>query len=284
MHPPFVNFFMIEFWLTHNDTDIFRQTLAPGSYQLGRASSSDLRVVSPHISRNHLQIDVAAGGLQLTDLGSTNGLRLNGQQMPAGQPFTITASDRVEIGPLRLHFQPQSQPSQPSTSQFQPPAGASLPESNAGIVIHCPQATPKKYDLRVGTVSVGAAPSNGLRLSLPGIAPQHALIRLSHRQVEVVRLSAEFLVSKNGVELPVGEAVVWGRNESLVMGPAGLVYAPQQSRGRHLRRREGRFGWLWTMGGLGAFVLLLACLTIAVIVAYNWWGSGDDGPNQPPRD
>ena len=110
---------MIEFWLTHEDAEIFRQTLEPGLYQLGRSSDNDLKVASPHISRNHLQIDVAPHQLRLTDLGSTNGFHLNGQQMPAHQAFTVLPADRVEIGPLRLHFQPQTHPQQPVPSQFQ---------------------------------------------------------------------------------------------------------------------------------------------------------------------
>lgn len=83
-----------------------RHLLAPGEYVLGRSHDSDIRIDSPEVSLRHARLAIAAGGIQLEDLGSSNGSYIEGRRLAgsirlgaAGQFRLGTAL--VEVGPVR---------------------------------------------------------------------------------------------------------------------------------------------------------------------------------------
>ena len=60
-------------------------------YTIGRDSRCDLLIEDTTVSRWHARLERAAGRWLLTDLGSTNGTRLNGWRV--GQPVPVQAGD-----------------------------------------------------------------------------------------------------------------------------------------------------------------------------------------------
>src|SRR5215203_3579872 len=54
----------------------------------------------PQLSRKHARISRANGGLQIEDLGSTNGTYVNGERVTAPRP--IKAGDKIELGDTTL--------------------------------------------------------------------------------------------------------------------------------------------------------------------------------------
>ena len=69
-------------------------------YMIGRDSRCDLLIEDTTVSRWHARLERAAGGWLLTDLGSTNGTRLNGWRV--GQPVPVQAGDLVTFGTARF--------------------------------------------------------------------------------------------------------------------------------------------------------------------------------------
>jgi hypothetical protein len=65
-------------------------------YTIGRDSRCDLLIEDTTVSRRHARLERAAGRWLLTDLGSTNGTRLNGWRV--GQPVPVQAGDLVTFG------------------------------------------------------------------------------------------------------------------------------------------------------------------------------------------
>jgi pSer/pThr/pTyr-binding forkhead associated (FHA) protein len=65
-------------------------------YSIGRDSRCDLLIEDTTVSRWHARLERAAGRWLLTDLGSTNGTRLNGWRV--GQPVPVQAGDLVAFG------------------------------------------------------------------------------------------------------------------------------------------------------------------------------------------
>ena len=65
-----------------------RHPLHPPGVVIGRGSEAELRINDPGISRSHAQLSVTIGdrGTEVTvhDLGSTNGVILNGQRVSDG--------------------------------------------------------------------------------------------------------------------------------------------------------------------------------------------------------
>lgn len=68
---------------------------------VGRDASSDIQIQHPTVSRNHLQITYREGKFMVTDLGSTNGTRINGEQIRDGE---IKHGDMLEAGDVGLSF------------------------------------------------------------------------------------------------------------------------------------------------------------------------------------
>ena len=65
-------------------------------YTIGRDSRCDLLIEDTTVSRWHARLERAAGRWLLTDLGSTNGTRLNGWRV--GQLVPVRAGDLVTFG------------------------------------------------------------------------------------------------------------------------------------------------------------------------------------------
>jgi pSer/pThr/pTyr-binding forkhead associated (FHA) protein len=70
------------------------------AYVLGRSSDSDLRLQHGAVSRRHLQLRRAGDEVVLTDLGSKNPARLDGE--PIRGTVRMRVGSVLQIGPLRL--------------------------------------------------------------------------------------------------------------------------------------------------------------------------------------
>src|SRR5258708_16489526 len=54
------------------------------------------------VSRHYAVIDVKDGGLQIRDLDSTNGTRVNGFDLSANHPYRLKQGDEIEFGHLSM--------------------------------------------------------------------------------------------------------------------------------------------------------------------------------------
>jgi adenylate cyclase len=70
---------------------------------LGRALSSDLPVLDPTVSRRHAELTIEPSGVQLKDLGSSNGTFVNGSRITS--TTTIRMGDRVVFGKILFEVQ-----------------------------------------------------------------------------------------------------------------------------------------------------------------------------------
>jgi len=72
---------------------------------LGRSSRADIMMAEPHISRRHAEIRLKNGAVELVDLGSTNGTRLNAKGLAPDQPARLTPGDLIYLAsePLLFH-------------------------------------------------------------------------------------------------------------------------------------------------------------------------------------
>lgn len=73
---------------------------APG-FVIGRGTDADLRINDPGISRLHAEVKVhpATGVAEIVDLGSTNGITVNGHKV---RQASLDEGTRIEIGSTRM--------------------------------------------------------------------------------------------------------------------------------------------------------------------------------------
>ncbi|HIT76932.1 MAG TPA: DUF3662 domain-containing protein [Candidatus Avipropionibacterium avicola] len=77
-----------------------RHPLKPPGFTIGRGSDADLRINDPGISRRHAEVQVHAdGAIRVVDLGSTNGIVVNGDRV---READVRDGTRIEIGSTRM--------------------------------------------------------------------------------------------------------------------------------------------------------------------------------------
>ncbi|WP_342070370.1 FHA domain-containing protein [Yoonia algicola] len=67
---------------------------------IGRGDDADLRVDDQLLSRAHVKIILRDRKLQMQDLGSTNGTRLDGVQLEARKAVQINTKSQIDLGGL----------------------------------------------------------------------------------------------------------------------------------------------------------------------------------------
>ncbi len=80
-----------------------RMLLPPGGGTVGRSRDCDVVLEDAGISRRHAQIRPTPDGWQIEDLGSTNGVVLNGRAIEG--PHPLRAGDRIEFGSTEALFE-----------------------------------------------------------------------------------------------------------------------------------------------------------------------------------
>ena len=72
---------------------------------IGRQPGVDILLEHPLVSRRHAQLIITPTTCELTDLGSSNGTRLNGAPLPPNAPTFLSQGDVIEIGPFKLELE-----------------------------------------------------------------------------------------------------------------------------------------------------------------------------------
>ncbi len=80
-----------------------RLVVGPAGVTLGRSRQCDVVLDDPNVSRRHAEIRPRGGSWVLSDLGSTNGSRINGRQVDA--PEVVRPGDEIEVGATALRFE-----------------------------------------------------------------------------------------------------------------------------------------------------------------------------------
>jgi hypothetical protein len=79
-----------------------RLVVGAGGVTMGRSRQCEVMVDDPNVSRQHAEIRPRGGSWVVTDLGSTNGSRLNGRRLE--QPTVLKPGDEIELGTTTLTF------------------------------------------------------------------------------------------------------------------------------------------------------------------------------------
>ena len=82
-----------------------RYAIGPGGAVIGRSRDCDIVLGDSNVSRRHAEIRPAGDGWAITDLGSTNGVKINGRAVDAGRAAALTAGDHVDVGTVPATFE-----------------------------------------------------------------------------------------------------------------------------------------------------------------------------------
>ncbi len=75
--------------------------LPPHPVVLGRSKDCDIRVADPNVSRRHAEIRLEGDRYTIVDLGSTNGIEVNGKRV---SELTLSDGDQFTLGSTEVSF------------------------------------------------------------------------------------------------------------------------------------------------------------------------------------
>ena len=175
---------------------------------LGRAPNSDIVIADTGVSSHHARLRPAPGGIEVTDLGSTNGTYADGERF---------SGPRVVRPGEVLHFSNTETAVAASVQANATVAGATAPR----LLVRTGPNAGQEASLAGGAVVViGRARDAGLQLTDPRVSERNARVRLVGDMLEVsdlgsangTLLNGEHVVGLRrapaGAEIQVGDSVV----------------------------------------------------------------------------
>ena len=139
------------------EDDEGRRTVVPvvgDEITIGRGDENVIKLTERNVSRRHAQLKRENGTLLIEDLGSYNGVRINGKRISEATP--ITEGDLIEIGDYDLAVEGRFEVARPDDM---PPPRATFPSP--------PAPPPEPANIRSATETIAANPGGMFMLS-PG--------------------------------------------------------------------------------------------------------------------
>jgi Protein of unknown function (DUF3662)/FHA domain len=81
------------------------ELLGSGGAVIGRSREADILIDDPNVSRKHAEVRPSGGSWIVRDLGSTNGVKVNGRQLDPARPQSLKRGDVIELGTARVTFE-----------------------------------------------------------------------------------------------------------------------------------------------------------------------------------
>jgi pSer/pThr/pTyr-binding forkhead associated (FHA) protein len=108
------------FLVTHSATIVFASgplggtevPLAKNRMTVGRGGGADITLDDASVSSQHAAFELAGEGFRIRDLGSTNGICVNGSRVAAAD---LKHGDRLEIGSLAFRYRVEARTASPPT-------------------------------------------------------------------------------------------------------------------------------------------------------------------------
>jgi pSer/pThr/pTyr-binding forkhead associated (FHA) protein len=79
---------------------------------IGRSKDSEVAIDDPSISHQHAALELGSGGYRIRDLGSTNGVVVNGARMALAE---LKHGDRITLGQAELRYVVAARSAAPKT-------------------------------------------------------------------------------------------------------------------------------------------------------------------------
>ena len=152
--------------------------LRPGTTVVGR--EADISLMDGKISRRHAQITSDGTTITFEDLGSTNGSKVNGAKVEAGQKTTLNGGDKISLGGFEVALQLPGGPGGNVTQAFGGNKTAAITvapkkEVGAGTLKWNDQI----FTLKAGINTLGRKSDKDICIPDPYVSGAHATIEIT---------------------------------------------------------------------------------------------------------
>ncbi len=260
--------------------DVREFPVGEGASVIGRDDSCDIRVDDRKVSRRHAAFRLIDGQPWAEDLGSINGIRLNGKKI--NQRAMMLDGDVVQVGGYEVRLKPVTRaavrarrsdtpvPSDTMGMRVAPPDTARARDDGVARLTLFGQTKPvagRRFPLGFGESIVGRLEDCAVPILDGSVSRQHARIVLSADAATVTDLGSSNGVFVNEVrvdraELTDGDRLKFGSVDfrvelsSEIPSRVGPLEPSRVGRAPLKPRRAGG-GRAWALGGAGVLVLAL---------------------------
>jgi len=177
---------------------------------LGRAASADVRIPSPTVSESHASVQLRGSDWVLTDLGSRNGTKHNGQRLLPERTRKLQDGDLLELGNYVLSFHTGVVMTEPMSAERTAELARRLwreAQTARGVKLDAPHLRVVNGARAGERLEIPPAPSrlhignhDGCQLLLPDSALSRETIEVVHdlEGVLIRSLSGEALIQLSG--------------------------------------------------------------------------------------
>jgi pSer/pThr/pTyr-binding forkhead associated (FHA) protein len=174
------------------------------------------------MSRRHALIVVEAGGaITLSELGSTNGTKVNGQAVQPGMPATLSTGAELSLGGWTCTL---SLPSQADKTQM-PMSGKTVGISAAPSTSNAPAFLlfdSERRPLKDGENTFGRRDGNDLVIPDPYISGKHGVIEIVSGEAFLTDIGSSNGTLVNEVKVPANMRTKIGPNDVIRLGALEL--------------------------------------------------------------
>jgi eukaryotic-like serine/threonine-protein kinase len=211
-----------------------RVRLTTTELTIGKGPANNLVILDQTVSQNHALLRREREGFVITDLGSRNGIRVNGRNIGQGA-WPVTAGDEIRLGETRLHLELAAK--QRGTALVTPGAAAtvrsniasrktSVDEGPGYLTMVLPTGEVRQFTFDRTEFTIGKGAGNDIVVEDASVSRSHATLRWDEGTWLVFDHG-----SKNGsfvndrrvsgkVPLRPGDVLLLGKTQlSIVLGP-----------------------------------------------------------------
>ncbi len=244
---------------------------------IGRKEGNTIRLTDRNVSRRHAQLDRKdEDTFELTDLGSRNGTKVNGE--PVGkEPRLVKPGDQVAIGDYNLSVRTDVSAGIPMGRQMDPGenAGVGKVTPHARLVMLGDPEPGREFDLTVNLYVVGRSEEANMKIDDASISRAHARLDGDEGQWTISDLDSINGIFVNGMRkddylLKSGDVIEMGTVKLRFVAP-GEPYEYLTGDEPPAQKKSGT-GRSKLLIGLGA---LAGAAVIAIALAV-WLGGGAD--------
>ncbi len=186
---------------------------------IGRQEGNTIRLTERNVSRRHARLSRRNGSYVVEDLGSYNGVSLNGERIDGRAQ--LSAGDNLTIGDYGLAFQ-----SDAAATTNRLPSRETQTQPPPRLVVMSEPATGAEFTLNKPALRIGRDERLDIWINHKSISHEHAEIQVSDGRVAIFDLDSANGIRVNGIEtsravLESGDVVELGEVRFRVLSPQG---------------------------------------------------------------
>lgn len=241
---------------------------------IGRKEGNTIRLTERNVSRRHARLRRNDGAFNIADLGSYNGVRINGQRIEHEKEVALNAGDQVAIGDYVLALQAEG--------DTETVSGMPQPAAPARLVMLTPPTPGAEFGLTRHGMRIGRAEDLDMWINHRSISREHAEVSIDDGVIRVRDLESANGMRLNGeevdqVELSSGDVLELGQVRFRFVGE-GEMYVFEADRTvamdalpEYEEEESQRSPWMF-------FSALIIAVAIAVGAAIALSGGDEETP------